>query len=84
MTGEEMERLMAFILEKQAQINASMARQDRMFNRSAGEVDRSYDKSMALLAITKHARKTRNMDEHLNALLKIVERHISEGRNGKS
>jgi hypothetical protein len=84
MTGEEMERLMAFTLEKQAQINASMARQDRMFNRPTGETDLSYDRSMALLATAKHARKTRKMDEHLNVLLKIIERSNSEGRNGKA
>jgi hypothetical protein len=84
MTGEEMERLMAFILEKQAQINATMARRDRMFNRPTGKIDLSYDRSMALLATAKHERKTRKMDEHLNALLKIVERHIIEGRNGKA
>ena len=79
-----MERLMAFILEKQAQINASMARRDRILNRPTGETDLSYDRSMALLATAKHARKTRKMGEHFKALLKLVERHISEGRNGKT
>lgn len=78
-----MERLMAFILEKQAQINTTMARRDRMFNRPTGETDLSYDRSMALLATAKHARRMRKMDEHLNALLKIVERYTNEGRNGK-
>jgi len=78
-----MERLMAFILEKQAQINATMARRDRMLNRPASKIDPSYDRCMALLATSKHARKMRQMDEHLDALLKTVERHISEDRNGK-
>jgi hypothetical protein len=84
MSGEEMERLMAFILEQQARIDATRARQDRMLNRPASKIDPSYDRCMALLATSKHARKLRQMDEHLNALLKIVERHISEGRNGKT
>ncbi|HEV7889160.1 MAG TPA: hypothetical protein VGP08_00905 [Pyrinomonadaceae bacterium] len=84
MTGEEMERLMAFILEKQAQINATMARRDRRLNRPASKIDPSYDRCMALLATSKHARKMRQMDEQFNALLKIVERHIGEGRNGKA
>ena len=79
-----MERLMAFILEKQAQINATMARRARTFNRPTGETDISYDRSMALLATAKHARKMRKMDEHLNALLKIVERSNSEAQNGKA
>lgn len=78
-----MERLMAFILEQQARINATRARWDKSLN-SPTEIDLSYDRSMALLATAKHARKTRKMDEHFDALLKIVDRHISEGRNGKA
>ena len=110
MTGEEMERLMAFILEKQAQItstqaetNATLARQAERLDRLTERTDRNAEGITALLAIAEmHEREiTANReaqaradaenreaqsrtDERLNALINTVERHISEGRNGKA
>jgi|ERR1044072_3361399 ABC-type transporter Mla subunit MlaD len=106
MTGEEMERTMAFIIEQQAQLTATVGRLSE-------KVDRNADSATALLAIaeiqateirdltesTKDLREStqaladrqrefeergRRTDERLNALINIVERHISEGRNGKT
>ena len=84
MTWEEAERLMAFIREQQARINATMARLDKRLNGSTGKVDRTAERAWALLATAKHAREMRKFDERLNVLLNIIERHISEGRNGKA
>ena len=106
MTGEEMERTMAFIVEQQAQINVTIGRLSE-------KVDRNSDSISALLAVaeiqateirdlsesTRDLRDStqalsdrqrqadergRQTDERLNALIDIVERHISEGRNGKA
>ena len=78
MTTEEMERTMAFILEQQAQLTATVGRLSE-------KVDRNADSATALLAIAEiHDREIKETDERLNALINTVERHISEGRNGKA
>ena len=78
MTREEMERTMAFILEQQAQLTATVGRLSE-------KVDRNADSAIALLAIAEiHDREIKGTDERLNALINTVERHISEGRNGKT
>ena len=81
MTWEEMERMMAFIREQQARINATLARIDDRLNHPTGKVDRIANRSMALLATVRHAREVRKFDERLNLLLKTVERYGSEGQN---
>jgi hypothetical protein len=77
-----MEKTMAFILEQQAQLTV--------------RVDRNAETATALLAIAEiHERELVELrqaqaeaytrtDERLNALINTVERHISEGRNGKA
>jgi len=78
MTSEEMERTMAFILEQQAQLTATVSRLSE-------KVDRNADSATALLAIAEiHDREIKETDERLSALINAVERHISEGRNGKA
>ena len=88
MTWEEAERLMTFIREQQAQINAKLTRMNERFNRPPAKIvhpidctadDRTADRAITLLATVKHAREVRKFDERLNVLLKVVERHISEG-----
>jgi predicted transcriptional regulator len=78
MTGEEMEKAMAFVLEQQAQLTATVGR-------LAEKVDRNADSVTALLALAEiHEREIRETDERLNALINTVERHISGGRNGEA
>jgi ABC-type transporter Mla subunit MlaD len=78
MTAEEMERAMKFVLEQQAQLTT-------MVGRLSEKVDRTADSVNALLAIAEiHDREIKETDERLNALISTVERHISEGRNGKA
>lgn len=84
MTWEEMERTMAFIVERQARINATMARLDKRLNGPTGKVDCTAERAWALLATAKHAREVRKFDERLNALINTVKRHISEGHHGKA
>lgn len=113
MTGEEMEKAMAFTLEQQAHLTVTVGRlSDRVeriaekvefmaekvefmagkvefmagkVERMAEKVDRTADSVTALLAIAEiHDREIKETDERLNALINIVERHISEGRNGKA
>ena len=77
MTGEEMERAIAFIIEQQAELTIKL-------NKLSDKVDRNADGITALLAIAEiHDREIKETDERLNALINTVERHISEGRNGK-
>ena len=79
----------AQITTTQAQINITMARLTE-------RVDRNAEGISALLAIAEmHEREITELrqtqaqaqsrtDERLNALINTVERHISEGRNGKA
>ncbi len=98
MTGEEVERTVAFILEQQAQIhstqaetNATMARQAERLDRLTERTDRNAEGITALLAIaemhereiTEYREAQARTDERLNALINTVERYISERRNGK-
>ena len=98
MTGEEMQRTMAFIVEQQAQASASnaqtqstMARLTERLDRLTERTDRNAEGITALLAIAEmHEREiTENReaqartDERLNALINTVERYISERQNGK-
>ena len=78
MTSEEMEKTMAFILEQQAQLTVTVGQLSM-------KVDRNAETATALLAIAEiHDRQMKETDERLNALINTVERHISEGRNGKT
>ena len=98
MTNEEMQRVMDFIVEQQAQSNAKI-------DALAGAQTRNTEGIGSLLSIAEiHEREistlghqvsslsrdiatlgetTRATDGRLNALINVVERQISEGRNGK-
>ena len=79
-----MERTMTFILEQRAQITATMGRLTETVETLSRKVDRNADSATALLAIAEiHDREIKETDERLNSLINTVERHISEGRNGK-
>lgn len=78
MTDEERQRQMDFILEQQAQLTATVGRLSE-------KVDRTADSVNALLAIAEiHDQEIKATDDRLNALVSVVERFLSEGRNGKS
>ena len=99
MTGEELNRTIAFIIEQQAQVSSNlaqvtsnMAQLTERVNRMAEKVDRNAESVTALLAIaemhereiTENRETQAHTDERLNALIDTVERYISEGRNGKA
>lgn len=74
---EATQRKFDFIVEQQAQLTATVGR-------LAEKVDRNAESATALLAIAEiHDREIKETDERLNALINTVERHISEGRDGK-
>ena len=80
-----MERTMSFILEQQAQTAAKLDRLVDTVESLSRKVDRNADGATALLAVAEiHDREIKETDERLNALIDTVERHISEGRNGKA
>ena len=104
MTGEEMERTMAFILEQQAQLTATVGRLSEKVDRNANSItallavaeiqaaeirdltESTRDMRESIQALANRQRESeergRRTDERLDALINIVERHISEGRNG--
>jgi hypothetical protein len=127
MTGEEMERAIAFILEQQAQFAANQQRhEETLLNHGKimlnhGEFMRDHEGAMrdheermrdheetmrrveaaqelttlqiqhlggAMIELTEAHTRTENTlaetNGKLNALIDTVERHISEGRNGKA
>ena len=127
MTGEEMERAIAFIIEQQAQFAANQQRHEETMNnheefmRDHEAVMRDHEKRMrdheermrdheermsriegvqeqttlqiqhlsrAMVELAEAHTHTENTlavtNDKLNALINTVERHISEGRNGKA
>lgn len=94
-----MEKTMAFILEQQAQLTATVGglaervdqisvRVDRLgesVERIAEKVERNAEGISALLIIAQiHDREIKETDERLNALINTVERHVGEGHHGKA
>jgi hypothetical protein len=85
MTDDKTKKTMDFILEQQAQITATMGHLTETVDRLSVKVDRNAETATALLAIAEiHDRQMKETDERLNALINTVERHISEGRDGKA
>jgi hypothetical protein len=98
MTNEEMQKTMSVILEKQAQSSSQVGALVEAQKRSdegirallstaeihereintIGHQDSSLSQDVRSLSKT-----TRATDERLNALISVVERQISDGRNGK-
>lgn len=96
---ERMERQMAFIVEQQAQYEVRSAKADERWAKAderwaKGDERwaRTEESIRSLLAIAQiHEREIGELreagkatDERLSALINVVERQISEGRNGKT
>ena len=98
MTNEEMQRVMDFIVEQQAQSSAKIDALAEAQTRNTegirallsiaeiherqidaiGQQVSSLSRDIGMLGAT-----TRATDGRLNALINVVERQISQGRNGK-
>lgn len=98
MTNEEMQRAMNFIVEQQAQTAAKIDALTETQKRGEEKWSRTEEGIRALLAIAEIHEKeimaqsqqvadlretTKSTDDRLNALINVVERQISNGRNGK-
>jgi hypothetical protein len=98
MTNEELQKAMEFIVEQQAETAVKLDRLSERSDAIAISQERNETKwerteagIRALLSIAEiHEREIatlsengRATDERLNALINVVERQISEGRNGK-
>ena|SRR2546428_11535521 len=98
MTNDEMENSINFIVSQQAQTAVKLDRlTDKVDalavaqNRAEERWTRTEESIRALLTIAEmHEREitalgehTRATDDRLNALINVIERQISDGRNGK-
>ncbi len=98
MTNEEMQKAIEFIVEQEAKTAVKLDRLSERTDAIAISQERNEKKwerteagIRALLSIAEiHEREIatlsvngRATDERLNALINVVERQISEGRNGK-
>ncbi len=98
MTSEEMQKAMEFIVEQQAKTAVKLDRLSETVDaiavtqeRNEKKWERTEEGIRALLSIAEiHEREIatlsengRATDERLNTLINVVERQISEGRNGK-
>jgi chromosome segregation ATPase len=84
------------LMEVVEKLSGTVERLSGTVEKLSGKVDRTADSVTALLAIAEiHEREITELrqtqaeaqsrtDERLNALIDTVERHISEGRNGKA
>ncbi len=98
MTNEEMQKAMEFIVQQQAQSSVKIDSLAIAQERNEKKWEQTEEGIRALLSIAEiHEREIaalgekiaavsengRATDERLNVLINTVERHISEGRNGK-
>ena len=98
MTNDEMQKAMEFIIEQQAKSSAKIDALADAQKGADARWTRTEEGIRALLSIAEiHEREIKTLgekiaavsengratDERLNALIHVVERQISEGRNGK-
>jgi len=98
MTDEEIQKAIHFIVEQEARSSAKIDAVAGAQNRAEERWIRTKEGIRALLAIAELHEKeiqantqqilslgetTRAPDGRLNVLINVIERHISEGRNGK-
>lgn len=92
MTNEELEKAMQFVLEQQAQFAANQQQiSDRVSRletnmaemaRAQAETARAQTHMNEVVAVM--AETHRHTEEKLDAFIGVLERYISEGRNGKA
>jgi uncharacterized coiled-coil protein SlyX len=85
MTNEEIEKTMQFILEQQAQFVANQQQINERVSRletNMAEMARAQTHMNEVVAVL--ADTHRHTEEKLDAFIGVLERFISEGRNGKS
>jgi uncharacterized coiled-coil protein SlyX len=84
MTNEELEKAMQFILEQQAQFAANQQQLGERVTRletNMAEMARAQTHMNEVVAVM--ADTHRHTEEKLDAFIGVLERYISEGRNGK-
>ncbi|HEY0545251.1 MAG TPA: hypothetical protein VGC91_07755 [Pyrinomonadaceae bacterium] len=99
MTNEEMQRAMDFIIQQQAQFASDIQElresQKELFQAQQRGEERTTQIEVAILRLVgvvervvetqaRTDQKLAETDERLNSLINVVERYISERRNGKS
>ena len=85
MTTEELEKAMRFILEQQAQFAANQQQVGERVSRletTMAEMARAQTHMNEVVAVM--ADTHRHTEEKLDAFIGVLERYISEGRNGKA
>ena len=85
MINEEMEKTMQFILEQQAQFAANQQQISERVSRletNMAEMARAQTHMNEVVAVM--ADTHRHTEEKLDAFIGVLERYISENRNGKS
>jgi hypothetical protein len=84
MTNEELEKTVQFILEQQAQFVANQQQVGERVSRletNMAEMARAQTHMNEVVAVM--ADTHRHTEEKLDAFIGVLERYISEGRNGK-
>ncbi len=85
MTNEELEKAMQFILEQQTQFAANQQQLDVRVTRletNMAEMARAQSHMNEVVAVM--ADTHRHTEEKLDAFIGVLERYISEGRNGRA
>jgi len=85
MTNEELEKAMQFVLEQQAQFAANQQQVSERVSRletNMAEMARAQTHMNEVVAVM--ADTHRHTEEKLDAFIGVLERYISEGRNGRA
>ena len=97
MSSDETERLMAFIIEQQARFEENIARQEKQSRENTVNIAKLADVILSLTNVVQRhdealdrvdrqiaelVERGKETDARLNALIDVVERHISK-HNGK-
>lgn len=99
MTNEEIQRIMEFIIQQQEQFAGNMEKAEGRMKQAEERMNRLEGAFVGLFNIVNETAKAQkeltetvsqlaeaqaHTDERLNIFINVVERYISEGRNGKS
>jgi len=84
MTNEEIQKMMEFIIKQQEVFSENMEKAEKRMSRLESAFVTVFNLVNETAKLQKELTESqKHSDDKLNALINVVEQHISEGRNGE-